>query len=307
MRSIFAYLSMTKKAVLQYIRELNFFLRAKSHYILDRSCKTNPALLLRKRTHHLERYLFAPDSYSPQFAESVYNDIKKVLSCGDMIPPAQRKWSEKIVSEYEATIGQNLKTLCPMQLNNTARRQSPITPETMLNLMQQRRSRRIFVNTPLTDPEKNAICQAAQSAPSSCNRQTLYLIFVEEREQKEFIASTVPGGHQFFSAAPCIVLLVSDAGDYRYPEERTIPFIDGAAATENICLLCETMGLGCCWASYSSFSCINHEKDVRKRLKIPGTHLIVSSLAIGKSDQFVCDIPRDLPKNRFWNDYYGNR
>ena len=56
----------------------------------------------------------------------------------------------------------------------------------------------------------------------------------------------------------------------------------------------------------SSFSCVDREDEVRKRLKIPSSHLIVSSLAIGKSNQSVCEIPRDLPENRFWTDYYGN-
>ena len=194
-----------------------------------------------------------------------------------------------------------------MLLEGTKRTQPPVTAEKIMKLIRQRRSRRVFIDTPLTDSEKKDICEAAQYAPSSCNRQTIYLIFVEEPRLKEFVASTVPGGLQFFSKAPSILILTSDAGDYRYPDDRTIAYIDGAAAIQNIYLLCETMGLGCCCGSYSSFGSISREKEVRKKLKIPKTHLIVGALAVGKSEQFVCEIPRELPETRYWIDYYGNR
>ncbi len=306
MKLFLLYISIVKKAILQYARELSYFLRAKSHYIYGRDFQTNPALFLRKRTHHLERYLFAPDSYSRSFAEQACDDIEKALSQAKEIPAAQEKWARKILAEYKAEAGKDSKTLCPNMINNAIRGQSPVTAENMMKLIRHRRSRRVFVDTPLTDAEKNAICEAAQYAPSACNRQSLYLIFVEDQELKEFVASTISGGRQFFSTAPCILLIISDAGDYRYPEERTVPFIDGAMSVQNIYLLCETMGLGCCCGSYSSFSCVDCESEVRRKLKIPKTHLIVASLAIGKSNQFVCEIPRDFPENRYWNDYYGS-
>ncbi|MDD5327100.1 MAG: nitroreductase family protein [Phycisphaerae bacterium] len=301
------YTSILKKAFRQHAQEISYFLRAKKRYIRDGYLKNNPALFLRKKTHHLERCLFAPHLYSSDTAENAAKEIEKILTEGKELPLEQRKWAQKILQEYKTGIRQNTSVFCPMLINNTARKQPQVTAENLMSLIRQRRSRRIFIDTPLTDSEKTAICQAAQYAPSSCNRQTLYLIFVEERELKDFIASTIPGGHQFFAQAPCILLLLSDAGDFRYPEDRMVPFAEGAAAVQNIYLLCETMGLGCCWGSYTSFGSVDREKEVRNRLKIPDTHLIVASLAIGKSNQFVCEIPRDLPENRFGNNCYGNK
>jgi nitroreductase len=300
------YASILKRAFRQHAQEIRYFIRAKKRYIRDGYLKNNPSLFLRKKTHHLERYLFAPDSYPSHTAENAAREIEKILAEGKGLPPEQRKWAQKILQEYKTKARENASVFCPMLIDNTVRKQPPVTAENLMSLMRQRRSRRIFIDTPLTDSEKTAICQAAQYAPSSCNRQTLYLIFVEERELKKFIASTIPGGCQFFSQAPCILLLISDAGDYRYPEDRMVPFIEGAAAVQNIYLLCETMGLGCCWGSYTSFGTISREYEVRNRLKIPDTHLIVASLAIGKSTQAVCEIPRDLPENRFTNNYYEN-
>lgn len=301
------FASILKRTLKQHIREIRYFLQAKKRYIGDAYTKNNPAMLLRKRTHHLERCLFAPSSYSSDFAERVARDIEKVLSESKGIPPAQEKWARKILGEYKAKTQQDSSVLCPMLINNTGRKQSPVSTDDLMRLMHERRSRRVFIDIPLTNAEKTAICEAAQYAPSSCNRQTLYLIFVEDPELKKFVASTIPGGCQFFFQAPCILLLISDAGDYRYPEDRMVPFIEGAAAVQNIYLLCETMDLGCCWGSYSSFGTVAQESEVRKRLKIPDTHIIVASLAIGRSNQFVCEIPREQPENRFGNNYYGNK
>ena len=301
------YASILKRVFRQYAQEIKYFVRAKKRYIHNGYLKSNPSLFLRKKAHHLERYLFAPHLYSSHIAESAAKEIKNTLTNGKDLPPAQKKWAQKILQEYETKAQQNTSVFCPMLINKTVRKQPPVTTENLMSLIRQRRSRRIFIDTPLTDSEKVAICQAAQYAPSSCNRQTLYLIFVEDRELKEFVASTIPGGHQFFSQAPCILLLISDAGDYRYPEDRTVPFSEAAAAVQNIYLLCETMNLGCCWGSYSSFGSISRESEVRKRLKIPDTYLIVTSLAIGKSEQFVCEIPREQPENKYGNNYYGSK
>jgi nitroreductase len=301
------YVSILKITIRQHIQETRYFLRAKKHYIRGGYLENNPSLSLRKKTHHLERYLLAPDSYPAELGENAAKTIEKVLSTGKNIPPQQEEWARKVLGEYKNRNQQNASVYCPMLINNATRTTPAVTTENLMKLIRQRRSRRIFIDTPLTDSEKIAICQAAQYAPSSCNRQTLYLIFVEEPELKGFVASTIPGGHQFFSRAPCILLLISDAGDYRYPEDRMVPFIEGAAAVQNIYLLCETMGLGCCWGSYTSFGTVARESQVRERLKIPDTHIIVASLAIGKSSQFVCEIPREQPKNRFGNNYYGNK
>ena len=258
------YVSILKRAIRQHTQEFRYFLRAKKRYIGNAYTKNNPSMLLRKRAHHLERCLFAPSSYPSDLAKRVSSDIEKVLSTAKSIPPNQGKWARKILDEYKAKTEQNSPSLCPMLLNKASRQQSSVSTEDLMKLMLQRRSRRIFVDTPLTDAEKTAICQVAQSAPSSCNRQTLYLIFVEEPELKKFVASTIPGGCQFFYKAPCILLLISDAGDYRYPEDRMVPFIEGAAAVQNIYLLCETTGLGCCWGSYTSFGSVARVNEVRK-------------------------------------------
>ena len=294
-------LSTVKKVIFLYSKEALFFLRAKFSYIKqDITDQDNKPLLIRKRTHHLERFLFEPHAYPKDTGKKMAFDIERLLeNLDEDLPAEQKAWSLKILNEYNSPTDKKCSTFCSMLNKNIKRSTSHISSDDMLRLLQMRRSRRIFSDTPLTDDEKAKICSAAQYAPSSCNRQSLELIFVEDSALKKTVSQSVTGGRQFFHKAPCIIVIISDIRDYRYPEDRVVPYMDAASAVENIYLMCETMGLGCCWGSYSSFGSVCYEERIRRALKIPSEFLIVSALAVGKSDQCVCPIPRDPPEKRF--------
>ncbi len=261
----------------------------------------NRDVLIRKRAHHLERYLFHPELYGEEFGAAMSRELDALLDGQDtMARTAPVRWSAKIASEYHQH-----ERFCPVLAGGAKRRPSRLSPADVLQLIKARRSRRIFLDTPLTAEEKRLLTEAAQYAPSSCNRQTLELVFVEDPELKAFVSKSIPGGHQFFHKAPCVIIMLSDARDYRYPDDRVIPFVDGSSAAQNIYLMCETMGLGCCWGSYFSFGSVVNEREIRRRLRIPESHLIVASLAVGKSEQYICPIPRDDPGDRMHQDFYS--
>ena len=266
----------------------------------------NKRLLIKKRAHHLERFLFRPGAYSKELGERMADELERLLEeSGEERSSELAKWAHRILHEFrEGTPQGPDQCLCPLLKKETQRPESSVATTDLMTLMRRRRSRRVFADIPLTCEERIRIATVAQWTPSSCNRQTLELIFVEDPTLKALVASTVPGGHQFFQNAPCIIVVIADARDYRYPEDRMNPFAEGAAAIQNIYLLCETMKLGCCWGSYTSFGSVLRENEVREKLGIPPTHIIVGSLAIGKSEQAVCEIPRDHPETRYGINYF---
>ena len=290
-----------------YSEEMRFFIKNKSiNLSRPLSEYDNKSVYIRKLAHVLERLLFEPFAYSSNSGETFSKTLEKLLLYSDESVSIKLKiWANRILREYKEK--RSKETFCPILIDNITSPKSLINTDSLMMLIRQRRSRRIFLDVPLTDLEKNNITEAAQYAPSSCNRQTLDLIFVEDPELKQFVSSTIPGGYQFFHKAPCIMVLTSYIRDYRFPEDRVAPFVDGAAAIQNIYLVCETIGLGCCWGSYTSFGNIYCEPEVRKKLRIPDSHFIVGSLAIGKSDQFICHIPRDEPSTRYGTNYFRNK
>lgn len=298
---------LARKAAALYFKEFRYFLAAKKSFLSKEKTASAYAIQLRKYGHQLERFLWDPSSYPKGFGDLYYKNIEQILALKRKeISSEVVAWVEKIALEYNNRDAKG-HVYCPLLKSGACRTPQAFRTEQLLDLMKQRRSRRIFANIPLTDHDKKTITTAALLAPSSCNRQTIDLIFVEDKKIKSFIASTIPGGFQFFDRAPCIVVFISNAGDYRYPDDRVVPFVDAAAAIENVYLVSETMGLGCCWGSYASFGSVMREKEVRRQLSIPETHLIVGSLAIGKSEQVVCPVAREPETARFWNNRYGKK
>lgn len=285
-------LPMVWRALGCFWAEMRYYLPAKKAILTrGRGGGDNPGMVLRKRAHNLERFVFDPGAYAPAYGAEAAADLRALLERHPELPRRQRAWAERVLADYQRP--EQGGTRCRMLIEGAPRPSSPLAPDEFMRLLRARRSRRFFSGEPLTPEHRRQLTEAAQLAPSSCNRQSLELIFVEEADLRGLVASSVPGGRQFFERAPCILVLVSDGRDYRYPDDRMTPFIDGAAAMENLYLMCEVLGLGCCWGSYTSLGNIAGEKAVRRRLGIPESHLIVGALAVGPSDQFVCEIPRD--------------
>ncbi len=293
-------LRIIRAALYGFSLEFRYFYKAKIPFHgLPISELDQSNISVRKRTHHLERFLWHPKKYPKEQGALFAKELDDLLdNKKTTLPPKQEGWAKRISREYKRGEA-GMPTFCPVLQHGVERTAAAVNTQDLMTLLKQRRSRRVFQNVPLTEEEKRLITEAAQHAPSSCNRQTIDIVFVEEPALKKFVASTIPGGFQFFDQAPAIAIFLSDARDYRYPEDRSVPFIDGATAVQNVYLLCETMDLGCCWGSYTSFGNVGQEAEVRRRLNIPDSHVIVASLAIGKSTQFVCEIPREPPESRY--------
>jgi len=300
-------IKIAQKAFKGYLNEFRYYIKAKLCVLVgDVTSDAQKILQIRKLSHRLERYLFDPGAYSKDSGKAFYDALTRFLSEKKEEDSSKTlDWARKITEEYTNKDGENV--LCPMLTSGKKRILPRITPVELMELLKQRRSRRVFENNLLTEEERVKLSEAVQQAPSACNRQTLEVIFIEDPNLKELVSSTLKGGYQFFHKAPAIMIILSDARDNKYPEERMVPYMDTSAAVQNVYLMCEVMGLGCCWGNYGSFCGVEGEAKVRQALKIPATHLITASLAIGKSNQVICNIPRDDPRRRYGNDSFRGR
>lgn len=129
-------------------------------------------------------------------------------------------------------------------------------------------------------------------APSSCNRQSLHFIVLNDKDLIFKVGKTVKGG-RFFTSAPILITVLNDIRPYILPEEKYILYQDAAAAIENILIMAQKINLGACWGGYTSDSNqISNENRVRRLLKIPKFFKITGIIALGKPGEQVCIIPR---------------
>jgi len=247
---------------------------------------------IKKGAHNVEKFIIMPEEHvddhncdliAAQLEEAISE--WKVRKYGDA---PFLKWAVKISGEYRELF-KNAKP-CPMIGKP---KDANAGEKDFMWILKSRRSIRIFSNEKVGREIIEPLVEAAKWAPTACNRQGLRFLFVMDDALKKMVSSTIPGGHQFAHNAPVILLVLADKRDYRYPDERFTPYQDAAAAIQNLLLMAEHLGIGACWCTYTSYSSVRREREIRKLLHIPTHMLICGAVPLGWPGQIMCVIPRD--------------
>jgi len=148
-----------------------------------------------------------------------------------------------------------------------------------LETIKNRRSILRFETTKIEEEKIQAILEAGRWAPSWLNKQPWRFIVVTDPAIKESLSEFVPTVFKLGvrEAPVCIVVSVD-------PNEDSFHFIeDGAAATQNMALAAQSLGLGSCWIGTYALKKEKKsaEEKIRDVLEIPKTHRVVSLLPIG--------------------------
>lgn len=147
----------------------------------------------------------------------------------------------------------------------------------VINLILNRKSVRNFTNVPVTKPQLELIVKAGMSAPSARNIQPWSFIVVTERPQLDALAERLPSAKMLFEASAAIVVCGTPEKSGEHPEGFWIQ--DCSAATQNILLAVESMGLGGVWtAAYPRMDRVNAVKAV---LSIPDDIFPLNVIPIG--------------------------
>lgn len=281
-----------------HLDEILWFVRARSRAV-------DAGVRLRKRAHHLDKLLLHPRAYSDELHQRIVSELGEALSRHRSEFPGDPTvgWADALLAE-EAGAGREAPSTDPPGLDGTDPH-SPVSHQSLMRLLEARRSRREFASEPLSSADRQAIVRAGLAAPSSCNRQPLSFLFVDDEAGRQLVASTVRGGREFFGSAPTALLVLCYGLDYRHPSDRFLPWIDGALAVQNILLICEARSIACCLGHYASFGAVTRERDVRRALSIPDDHLITASVAMGRGAPPVPVVPRVSVPARLHQDRFG--
>ena len=134
------------------------------------------------------------------------------------------------------------------------------------------------------------LLKAGMSAPSAVNRQPWVFIVVEKKETLEALSAKLPYAKMLYKAGAAIVV----CGDLNkaLPDEYQAFWIqDCSAATENILLAVEALGLGAVWTGvYPEMGNITVVKNI---LGFPQNAIPLNVIAIGYPSG------KDQPKNKY--------
>ena len=159
-----------------------------------------------------------------------------------------------------------------------------ITLKQLLN----RRTIRKYEDRRLPRELITTLLQSAMNAPSACNQQCWHFIVIEDREKLNEL-SEIHSGYHTMKNAPLVVLVCSEPG-----KAKLECFLDQdcAAATENILIAAEALGLGALWMGVNQTT-PGDSVIIRKVLNIPEDIKPFSFVALGYPTEQV------QPQNKY--------
>lgn len=134
--------------------------------------------------------------------------------------------------------------------------QAPATSEpSALDVIMSRKSVRTYTDQPVTEAQVETLLKAAMAAPTGMNMQPWRFVVVRDQAVKDKLAGPRGG---MIAQAPVVIVVCGETTITRTsPEGETVTMPNGnwtadcAAATENLLLAAEAIGLGAVWtASY---------------------------------------------------------
>ena len=133
----------------------------------------------------------------------------------------------------------------------------------VLDNIHARKSVRTYTDEDVTPEQVETILRAAMAAPSGMNMQPWRFVVVREQATKEKLAG---GFNKMIAKAPVVIIVCGKTTGAMGKENRNWT-ADCAAATENLLLAVEAMGLGAVWTACYPYE--DRMNPVREALLLP--------------------------------------
>jgi len=111
-------------------------------------------------------------------------------------------------------------------------------------IINERKSDRIYSEEKITKKQLNLLEKLSNNAPSSCNRQGVYIKTINKPEELD---NFLVGGKGWIGKASAVMLFFADMEAYKSPNEVLfMPFLDAGVKAMFVSLIAESMGIKNC-------------------------------------------------------------
>lgn len=179
--------------------------------------------------------------------------------------------------------------------------QTNLSNETLKNI-KQRRSTRSFKDEQIKDEELQAVLEAGLYAPYALDQSRHYTVIQnkelldklniaakEAAKQMEFEHLRELGNNESFNCLYNAPTLIIVSGNEQVPMPLEA---DCAAATENMLIAAESIGLGSCWIFFVLMAFSSPQgPELRKELKMPDGYKPYYSVLLGYKNAATVNIP----------------
>ena len=152
---------------------------------------------------------------------------------------------------------------------------------TLIDIMLERRSTRIFNEKEITTEELEKILQSALLAPTSMNRKPCSFMVVENKKALLELSQSKDHGADLIKGANKAIVVVADSNISDVWVE------DASIALTHMHLMATELGIGSCWVQIRKRSKDGKDSEeiVKDILKLDSNYRIVGIMAFGHSDK----------------------
>ena len=143
------------------------------------------------------------------------------------------------------------------------------------NLTVSRYSCRSYTSAPVSRETILAVMEAAQAAPSACNRQPWEFIIATDADSKRTVLESYD--REWIKSAPVFIIACGrhDEAWHRPADGKDHTDIDVSIAIEHICLAATSLGLGTCWV------CNFDTEKIRRGFNLPDNIEPIAIIPLG--------------------------
>ncbi len=148
-----------------------------------------------------------------------------------------------------------------------------------LSWIMNRKSIRRYQDVPVNDEDLQKILQAGMAAPSAVNQQLWEFIVVTESQTLKSLGSELPYAKMLLQAHAAIIVCGNLTKTFNHDPQSPYWIMDCSAASENILLAVEMLGLGAVWTAV--YPEAQRVEAVRRILNLPEQVIPLNVIPIG--------------------------
>ena len=172
----------------------------------------------------------------------------------------------------------------------------------VINNIMTRSSVRSYADQKVEQEKIETLVKAAMAAPTAMNKQPWHFIVVTDKQVLGQIAELTPNA-AMASSAPLAIVVCGDLDKAAKDVNKDFWIQDVSAATENILLAANGLGLGAVWTG--TWPRVERCEKIAKLLSLPETMIAFATVVIGYPDRETHAMDKYQKENVSYNMYGG--
>ncbi len=293
MRKLYRLIKEFMQTFLYYFRDCMYYLHHTPSSFNTSDSQPNILGQIALRSHVIEKGITMPNrhyNFGEENVRELINLCKKYSECNFDKGTLEFTTAISVLMEYKKIHEENRVSL-PTSISNEIIQLSKTNPNIVLKpqksikkeemyqhgdfkyIAQHRHSVRNFCGEVNLDVLCKAI-ELAQTAPTACNRQSIYTYCIKDEDKKKHILELQKGNRGFGQYADKVLVVAAKLDSYHGAAERNLMYVDGGIYTMNLLYSLQYYGISACTLSATLLPF-----DTNKILGIDG--VIISLIAIG--------------------------